>query len=87
MINPYRLWVESRGKLSRLQVLQAGPVGGAAEQGGVRTEVGGQVQAALLLIAVHKDGVPVGRPVRRADQMQLRLKSIFACVDVDIVGY
>jgi hypothetical protein len=41
--NPYRLWVESRGKLSRLQVLEAGPVGGAGEEGGVRTKVGGQV--------------------------------------------
>jgi hypothetical protein len=79
--NPYRLWVESSGKLSRLQVLEAGPVGGAGEEGGVRTKVGGQVQASLLLLAVHKDGVPVGRPVRRADQMQLSLKSVLVCVD------
>jgi hypothetical protein len=52
----------------------------------VRTEVGGQIQAALLLFTIHKDGVPVGRPVLRADQMQLSLKSIFACLDPDHVG-
>ncbi len=47
------------------------------------TKVRGQVQAALLLLTVHKDGVPVGRPVSRADQMQLRLTTVSVCVDLD----